>query len=201
MASNKLKPVGKHDRIDLDMVMGLIGNSILFDNGIKQVTGLMQQAKDPTGVMAQLVFHAVGQVRNQLAQKNIPVSNKIWTARRGVVDQSIAEIAKLVAGVSGNNDIINPNVLEGTREQVLDLFHQQSVATGGRGRGTLNDNEGALNQDVNGLPDKSPAEEAAESTEEADSEGDLQGGVMPPGEAGGSHGPNRMPAPIGLLGG
>ncbi len=199
------KKPSKNDRIDLDVAMGLIGNSLLSDGGVKQISGLMSQAKDPTGVMAQLVYHAVSQAHDQLDQKGMKLSNKIWTARAGVVDQSISEVAKLIAGTSGNNDIINPNILEETRKQVIDLLHEQAVNAGGKGDPSRNtggaSDEGPPNPEVNDLPEGSPAEEGAESTEEAQSEGDLQGGVMPPGEAGGSHGPNRMPAPLGLLAG
>lgn len=182
-----------HDRIDLDMVMGLIGNSIMSEGGIKQIGGLMQQARDPAGVLAQIVYQSVSAVHDKLQERDMDISDKIWTARSGVIDQTIAEIAKLVSGTSGDKTLLNPQILEGARNDVLDMMQQQFADS--------DDEEGPPNPDVNGLPDKSPAEEAAESPEEAEAEGDLLGGVMPSGEAGGSHGPNRMPAPIGLLSG
>lgn len=191
--ATKQKQVSKNDRIDLDMVMGLVGNALLSDQGVQQITGLMQQAKDPSGVLAQIVFHAIGQVKDQLESKGMDISNKVWAARRGVIDQAIAEVAKVAASVSNDPSILNPRALEQTRNNVVQLLQDQEAHS--------EDNEyGPPNQSVNGFAEGSPDEEAAESPEEAMAEGDV-GGMMPPGEAGGSHGPNRMPSPMGLLAG
>ena len=147
MATKTKKQITNHDRIDLDMVMGLIGNSLLSDQGIQQIKQLMSQAKDPTGVMAQLVFHAVSQVHDQLIAKGLKVSSKIWVARGGVVDQTIAEVAKLISSINNNPDIINQNILEQTRQQVIQLLqaqeaHHQSNSPQGEEAGeTMPDNE------------------------------------------------------------
>lgn len=164
-----------HDRIDLDFVMGLIANSLLSDDGIKQMQGLMGQAKDPTGVLAQIIYHAISHVHDVLQQKDMKVSNKIWIARGGVVDQSIAEVTKLISAMSNNPDLVNPQLLEEVRSQIVDLLKQQQ--------------------------DSGSDIQPEENQEEPDTVDPVNGGVMPPGEPGGSHGPDRMPAPQGLLAG
>src|SRR5690606_8037743 len=99
MADSKLT---NKDRVDLDLVMGLIGNAFLNEKGLQQINGLMQQAKDPAGVLANIVMQSVGAVYDKLEDNGTDVSDKIWTARSGVIDQTIAEIAQAVAGTSGN---------------------------------------------------------------------------------------------------
>lgn len=185
MATNK--KITDNDRTDLKMVVGLIGNALLSKAGIAQLHGLMSQAKDPTGLMAHIIYHAVSQVHEQLIKKNLKVSNKIWIARGGVVDQAIAEVAKVLAGMSGNKDIINPQLLEEVRKQVVELLHDQEVNAGGPGISSVHTKRQSTPDTLIGMDSVDTG---------------FQGGVIPPGEAGGSHGPNRMPAPpMGLLGG
>lgn len=183
--------IGKNDRTDLDLVSGLIGNALLSDDGISQVKTLMTQAKDPVGVMAQVGYHAIGGVKDKLAQKGMDVSNKIWTARGGVVDQTVAEIAKLVGTVGKSPQVLSHKVLEGTRDQILDMFHDEEKDAGRPGRGGGGDEEDSGD----------PADASDSDTPDEAQEANPLSQMMPPGEAGGSHGPDRMPAPQGLLGG
>lgn len=187
--------VSKNDRIDLDLAMGLIGNSLISDKGLDQMKSMMGAAKDPAGVLGQMAYHAIGSTRDQLATKGIKLSPKIWVARGGVVDQTIAEAAKVIAGVGKSPQILNRNILEGARSQVLDAMHAEEQHNGLPGNPNHPDNAAPDDGDMD-------EESAYEGTPEEEALDDAPyQKVMPGGEAGGSHGPNRMPAPMGLLSG
>lgn len=193
--ATKPKQVGKKERVDLDMTMGLIGNSLLSDQGLQQMKSMMGAAKDPAGVLGQMVYHAVGGAKDQMEARGLKVSPKIWVARGGVVDQTIAEAAKVIAGVGNSPAILNRNVLEAAREHVLEGLHQEERANGRPGNPNHPDNQ-------TDADDQSGNEEQAyEGTPEDDNADNEYQSTMPGGEAGGSHGPNRMPAPTGLLSG
>lgn len=160
------KKPSKADKIDLEMMMGLIGNALLSESGIEQIAGLSSQAQDPTGLVANVVLQAVARAREKVESKGMALSPKIWTARGGVIDRTVAEVAKLAAAVTENPQFVNPQILEETRKQVVEML--------GGGQ---------------------PTEQATDEMVDAEYQE-----VMPMGEAGGSHGPNRMPGP-GLLGG
>ncbi len=165
MATNK---PSKADKIDLEMMMGLIGNGLLSESGIEQIAGMSSQTQDPTGLVANVVLQAVMGAREKVEERGMALSPKIWTARGGVIDRTVAEVAKLAAAVTENPQFVHPQMLEETRKQVVGMLGE-----GGQ-----------------------PSEQANNEMVDAQYQQ-----VMPVGEAGGSHGPNRMPAPSGLLGG
>lgn len=189
--ATKLKKVSKNDRIDLDMTMGLIGNALLSDAGLGQLKSMMGAAKDPSAVLGQMAYHAIGAVKDRLGVKGIDVSPKIWVARGGVVDQTIAEAAKVIAGVGKSPQILNRNVLEGAREQVLEAMHQEERNNGRPGNPAHPDNAGDGDNDEESAYEGTPEEEAQDNAPYQS--------VMPGGEAGGSHGPDTPPS--GLLAG
>lgn len=117
--------INSDDRVDLDMVMGLIGNALLDEDGVDQITGIMQQALEPSDALANVAFQLVSTTIDQLLEEDLEVSSTIWAARGGVVDQTLAEIAQLVMGVGGGR--VSPEELESARDEVLSMLNQQMV--------------------------------------------------------------------------
>lgn len=195
--ATKAKKVTKNDRIDLDMTMGLIGNALLSDQGIGQMKQMMGAAKDPSAVLGQLAYHAIGAVKDKLETKGMDISPKIWVARGGVVDQTIAEAAKAIAGIGKSPQILNRNVLEAARSQVLEALHQEERHNGRPGDPNHPDNAPVPGEDDGDDSGEQAAYEGTPSDSVADNA--PYQSEMPPGEAGGSHGPDTPPS--GLLAG
>lgn len=141
--------INNNDRVDLDMVMGLIGNALLDEGGIEQINGIMQQANEPAEALANVTFQLVSTTVDQLVNEGLEVSETIWAARGGVVDQTIAEIAQVVMGIGEGQ--LSPDVMEEARDIVMDMLNQQLAPQDGMGMegGLL----GGPGPDMMGMPE------------------------------------------------
>jgi hypothetical protein len=125
----------KQDRLDVKLASSLVLNPLLADEGIQALQQAMQSATDPATGLAMAVFQAIGQVRDQAAQRGVPLSDRIWTARGGVLDTVIENVCQVLASVPPEMpEATSPEFMQDVKEEVWNLMEEQEgAAEPGRG--------------------------------------------------------------------
>lgn len=130
MATNPSKP-SKQDRLDVKLASSLVLNPLLADEGIQALQQATQSAADPATGLAMAIFQAIGSVRDQAAQRGVPLSDRIWTARGGVLDTVIQNVCQALAAVPPEMpEAMDEEFMQDVKEEVWNLMEEQEGSGG-----------------------------------------------------------------------
>lgn len=156
-------PLQKALQTDTQLVVGMVLGSIFHDGGVQQIIQMVQQSgNDAPAAAAHAIYVGIAQARHALEQQGIPVDDKIWVMKGGVLNQLVAEVGKLLASALGQQFASN-GFMTATAQAVVQIMKQQEQGS---------------------MQEGSPEEETAESPDEEDAE-DMQGGLAAPQMQGG----------------
>lgn len=133
MATNMLS---KQDKTDVRLASALVLNPLLKDEGIQAIQQALQGSQDPPAALATVIFQALGQVRDTAAQKGVPLSDKIWTARRGVLETVIQDVCQALASIPPEMpEAVDPEFMQDVKEEVFNLMDGQQASPQGDAMG------------------------------------------------------------------
>lgn len=155
-------PLQKTLQTDTQLVVGMVLGSMFHDGGVQQIIQMVQQAgNDAPAAAAHAIYVGIAQARHALEQQGIPVDDKIWVMKGGVLNQLVAEVGKLLASALGAQ-FASRDFLAATAQAVVQIMKQQEQ----------------------GEAEESSEEESAETPDEEAVE-DGQGGLLAPQMQGG----------------
>lgn len=117
------KKLSKAEALDVRVASSLVLNPLLQDDGISALQQAAQSASDLPAAMALAIFQALGQVKDAVKQKGIPLSSKIWTAAGGVLDVVIKDVCQALASVPPEiPEAADPGFMQDVKEEVFNLM-------------------------------------------------------------------------------
>lgn len=117
------KTLGKEELTDVKLASSLILNPLLQDDGIAALQQAAQSAADLPAALALAIFQAMGQVKDQIQQRGIPISSKIWVATGGVLDTVIKNVCQALASIPPEiPEAADPEFMQDVKEEVFNLM-------------------------------------------------------------------------------
>lgn len=148
MDTKKGKTLSKEELTDVKLASSLILNPLLQDEGIAALQQAAQSAADLPAALALAIFQALGQVKDQVQQRGIPLSSKIWVARGGVLDKVIQNVCQALASIPPEiPEAVEPDFMQDVKEEVFNLME-----SGGQQGGQMPQEAGPPNMLAGGPP-------------------------------------------------
>lgn len=120
----------KNEATDISVAAGLTVAGLLSDEGLKSLGGVLQGAADPAAAIANAVFMTLSTVREKLEQNGMPIDDKLWVTKGGVLDRVLYEVVNVLAAVMGFEQAGDPKFVDSLKRNVIALMEKEDAGGG-----------------------------------------------------------------------
>lgn len=120
MAGNPLKG-------DAQMVSNMVVGSFLNGDMMQQLMGVVQGAgENVPAAVAHAVFMNISQAREALNRNQIPIDDRIWVAKNGVLDTVVRDVSELIASNMGDQ-FATPEFGEAVKQELVGIMQEEEA--------------------------------------------------------------------------
>lgn len=117
-------------QVDTKLVVGMVLGSMFHEDGIQQIVQMVQQAgNDAPAAAAHAIYVGIAQARHALEQQGMPVDDKVWVMKGGVLNQLVVEVGKILASTLGPQ-FASGQFMNAVTQAVIQIMKQQEAGAG-----------------------------------------------------------------------
>ena len=136
---------------DIQVAGSLVVAGLLSDEGLQALQQVLQGAEDPVAAVGNAVFMALGKVRDKLEEQGMPIDDKLWVAKGGILDRVLFEVIAILKTVLGFEQAGTAEFTSALKGSVIELMEQEDQG-GGQEQAPMGAEQGGMQAPPQGPP-------------------------------------------------